>query len=68
MKMIMIMKIISIAIDFNEQNSNGTLCFAGYLSYLISFNTSIFGPWVSFSEFDASLKRKINIVIIMKGT
>ena len=57
-EMILIMKIISLVID---SKTNATqLNLTDLVSYLLSINTAMFGPWVSYADHLASLGHKVN--------
>ena len=63
--MILMMKLISFSFDIdNSQIKHYNII--TYLDYLLSINTSIFGPWISYSDYlnHFNLKNTFNFVII----
>ena len=61
--MIIIMKGLSLIFDAinnnrNLENKTFSINFLDYLSYMISINTGIFGPWISFEQHIHSFKEK----------
>jgi porcupine-like protein len=63
--MILIMKLISFAFDVDDNQIKKYDIFM-YLSYLVSLNTSIFGPWISFNDFLNHFDQKSIVCIIFK--
>ncbi len=60
-EMIIIMKSISLAIDIsNGLNFTGSII--NYLSYFLSINTAVFGPWISYSSHLNYLNNKKSLV------
>jgi D-alanyl-lipoteichoic acid acyltransferase DltB (MBOAT superfamily) len=60
--MLVLMKLISLSIDMH-QNRIVNLRFSDFIGYILSFDSIIFGPWISFSDFLSSMdQRKRSLV------
>lgn len=60
--MLVLMKLISLSIDI-DQNRIVNLRFVDFIGYILSFDSIIFGPWISFGDFLSSMdQRKKSLV------
>ena len=66
-EMILIMKIISFVLDSKQKT---LLNLTDLISYLLSINTAMFGPWISYADHLTSLGHKVkrnNIMNILNA-
>ncbi len=70
-EMIAIMKSLSLLFDLNADRKKAqiddsqkpiNIDFLSFFSYMISINTAVFGPWISYKQHDSGLKNNTHKV------
>lgn len=69
--MILVMKLISLRVDFSKSDKDAVkhkLNVLDYFNYILSINTAILGPWISYDQYRSTLSGKpFNIINMIEA-